>query len=267
MTTRKIAIVSQKGGVGKTATTLSLGAGLSRKGKKVLLVDLDPQGNIATSVLDENNKGIFDYLIYGTPLESCITHMGANLDLLTSQKNLQKAENVLIKKEKTPHFLKEKLSKIKGYDFIILDLAPSFSEINKQALLFADEAIIPVSTDFLGYDALTKTIETIKELNDEFDHELKIIKIVPTMFDKRAKLSKEILSLIESNYYTITSNPIRVDSKLKEAPKAKKSIFSYAPSSKGALDYSELVNQVLQNNYQKEEAKNISESKEILEAI
>ena len=245
---RKIAIVSQKGGVGKTTTTLSLGAGLSRIGKKCLVVDLDPQGNIATSVLDENEKGIFEYLIYDAPLKNCITHMGANLDLLTSSGNLQKAENLLQKKPS--NFLTGKLSKIDGFDYLLIDLAPSISELNKQALMFCDEVIIPVSTDYLGYDALEKTIKTIQEINEEHDLNIKVTKIVPTMYDQRLKISKDTLSQIEANYYTITSNPIRVDSKLKEAPKAKKSIFSYAPSSKGAHDYTELVKRVVQDEAQ-----------------
>lgn len=247
---RKIAIVSQKGGVGKTTTTLSIGAGLSRKGKKCLVVDLDPQGNIATSVLDENEKGIFEYLIYDAPLENCITHMGANLDLMTSSGNLQKAEALILKKTKPSKFLIEKLSKIDGFDYLLLDLAPSTSELNRQALMFSDEVIIPVSTDYLGYDALLKTIQTITEINEEHDLNIKITKIVPTMYDQRLKISKDTFSQIESNYYSLTSNPIRVDSKLKEAPKAKKSIFSYAPSSKGAHDYEELVKRIIQDEAQ-----------------
>ena len=246
---RKIAIVSQKGGVGKTTTTLSLGAGLSRIGKKCLVVDLDPQGNIATSVLDENEKGIFEFLIYDAPFENCITHMGANLDLMTSSGNLQKAEVLLLSKKQKPSLI-DKLSKIDGFDYLLLDLAPSFSELNKQAIRFCDEVIIPVSTDYLGYDALLKTIKTVEEINEEFDLNIKISKIVPTMYDQRLKISKDTLSLIEANYYTVTSNPIRVDSKLKEAPKAKKSIFSYAPSSKGAHDYNELVKRVMQDESQ-----------------
>lgn len=247
MAMRKIAIVSQKGGVGKTTTTLSIGAGLSRIGKKCLVIDLDPQGSIATSVLDENEKGIFEYLIYDAPLESCITHMGANLNLMTSNKELQKMDVLFLKKPKPSVSLIEKLSKIDGFDYLLLDLAPAYSELNRQAIRFCDEVILPVSTDYLGYDALLKTIQTINEINEEYNLNVKISKIVPTMYDQRLKLSKEIFSLIESNYYTLTSNPIRVDSKLKEAPKAKKSIFNYAPSSKGAKDYAELVKRIVQD--------------------
>jgi len=176
--------------------------------------------------------------------------MGANLDLMTSSGNLQKAETLIQKKQKPSTFLINKLSKIDGFDYLLIDLAPSKSELNKQALMFSDEVIIPVSTDFLGYDALDKTIQTINEINEEHDLNIKVTKIVPTMYDQRLKISKDTLALIESNYYAITSNPIRVDSKLKEAPKAKKSIFSYAPSSKGAHDYLELVKRIVQDEAQ-----------------
>lgn len=249
-TMRKIAIINQKGGVGKTSTTVSLGAGLARRGKKVLIIDLDPQGNITASITEQDEAGIYEFLMSETRLEHCITHMGTNLDLLTSKENLHKAESMIMQKEKPSQFLKEKLSAIKGYDYILIDCAPSLGLLNQSILLFAKEAIIPVSTDFLGYDALEKMIAAIRDINEYYGHDLKISKIVPTMFDKRSKLSKEILGKISSKYFESATHPIRVCSKIKEAPKHKSSIFAYAKNSKSAHDYAELVKLVLQDEFE-----------------
>ena len=102
---RKICIINQKGGVGKTTTTVSVAAGLARNGKRVLVIDLDPQGNIATCISEDNNQGMFEFLIQGSSLGACITHMGKNLDLLTSKENLHKAEFFIMKKDDPLHFM------------------------------------------------------------------------------------------------------------------------------------------------------------------
>lgn len=246
---RKIAIINQKGGVAKTTTTISVGAGLARRGRNVLIIDLDPQGNIATSISEQNDHGIYEFLINDTQLEHCVTHMGTNMDLLTSKENLHKAEVFILRKENPSGFLKEKLSTISGYDYILIDCPPSLGLLNQSVLLYCDEAFIPVSTDYLGYDALKKMIVAIDEINDYYDHNLKISKIIPTLYDKRSNLSKEILNKITSKFYETATHPIRVCSKVREAPKHKKSVFSYASASRGAKDYAKLVNLILQDEF------------------
>ena len=260
---RKICIINQKGGVAKTTTTIALGAGLARQGKKVLIIDLDPQGNIAASISEQNERGVFEFLMHNLKLEHCITHMGSNLDLLTSRENLHKAEVMIGRKENPSQFLKEKFSEIEGYDYILIDCAPSLGLLNQSVLLYAKEAIIPVSTDYLGFEALEKMTEAIADINEYYSHDLIISKLVPTMFDRRSKLSKEIVARMNAKYYEITTNPVRVCSKLKEAPMYKKSIFSYAPKSKGSIDYKEIVKLVLQDEFtqapEKFEVEQISE--------
>lgn len=246
---RKICIINQKGGVAKTTTTISIGAGLARKGKKTLIIDLDPQGNIATSITESNEKGIYDFLINDLNLEYCISHMGTNMDILTSKENLHKAEAIILKKENPSHFLKDKLSEITGYDYILIDCPPSLGLLNQSVLLYSQEAIIPVSTDYLGYDALKKIIVAIEDINNYYEHNIKISKIIPTIYDKRNKMSKNILDKLNSEYFEIITHPIRICSKTREAPMHKKSIFSYAPKSRGAKDYLELVNLILQDEF------------------
>ncbi|MBR9675734.1 ParA family protein [Candidatus Woesearchaeota archaeon] len=244
---RKIAIINQKGGVGKTTTAISLAAGLSRNNKKVLLIDLDPQGNIATSIIQNTQMGIYEYLFEGAQIEQCVTNAGKNFDVMTSNETLTKAEHALFQDKNPPTVIKKKLDSIKGYDYIIIDCAPSLGILNLNALLYSKEAIIPVSTDPLGLDALKKVSSIISSINENYFHDLAISKIVPTMYDKRNKICKESLSAMQNAYYTKITSPIRVCSKTKEAPKYKKSIYAYSNSSRGAADYWQLTQQVLQD--------------------
>ena len=243
---KKICIINQKGGVGKTTVSLNVAAGLARAGKKVLLVDLDAQGNLETCLpLTEEKKNIYHILIENAnPLE-CIHHIGVNLDLIASDEQLTKAEIVLVGEAGREYVLSKKLAKVKQYDYIIVDCPPSIGLLNQNALLYCDEAIIPASTDVLGVDALKKMTEAISVINEVFSHDLQISKVVPTLFDKRNKICKECLSEIQNLQYEKVTTPIRMNSKLKECAKAKRSIFSYAPSSRGAEDFKEVVKAIL----------------------
>ncbi len=243
---RKICVINQKGGVGKTTTAVNLASGLARLDKKVLLIDLDAQGNVQSSINTTSEKTLYNFLIENAELGECITPLGKNLDILRSNETLTKAETMIAKLPEDNFFvLKEKFKLIKNYDFVIIDCAPSLGILNQNAMLYCDEAIIPASTDYLGMDGLKKMISAIEELNDYFGHNLKISKIVPTMYDTRNKTCTETLHQMQNQFYTQLTEPIRINSKLKEAPIAKKSIFSYAPSSRGAKDYAALVNLVL----------------------
>ncbi|MBN1275697.1 AAA family ATPase [Candidatus Woesearchaeota archaeon] len=243
---RKICIINQKGGVGKTTTAVNLAAGLARQGKKVLLIDLDAQGNIQTSIGATSQKSLYHLLIENAEPNECISMLGKNLDILRSDETLTKAETMITKlPESNTSVLKEKLAEINGYDYILIDCAPSLGILNQNAMLYADEAIIPASTDHLGLDALTKMLEAVQNLNDYFDHHLRITRIVPTLYDARVKTCKESLQHLQNDHYELLAEPIRTNSKLKEAPKAMQSIFKYAPSSRGAKDYASLVSAVL----------------------
>ena len=252
---RKICVINQKGGVGKTTTAVNLGAGLAREGRRVLLIDLDPQGNVSTSLECFPKKDVYDLLFNNAGVEECVVSLGKGFDVIPSKENLTKAETMLQKMEKNQFVLKEKLQMINGnYDYIILDCPPSLNLLNQNAILFSNEAFIPVSTDFLSYDALHKMIEAINDINMYYDHLCDVTKIIPTMFDKRSKLAKDILSQMNSDHYGIVSEPIRVCSKIKEAPRKKKSVFKHAPSSRGAKDYTTLVRHVLYDEEKGESA-------------
>jgi chromosome partitioning protein len=243
---RTICVINQKGGVGKTTTAINLGAGLSREGRKVLIIDLDPQGNVATSLNCYPNKDLYDLLFNNAEVKECITNLGSNFDIIPSKETLTKAESLLQNEKNKAFLLRHKIAKTaKEYDYVILDCPPSLGIMNQNAILAAEEAFIPVATDFLSYDALKKMVEAINDINGYYDHVCQVSKIIPTMFDKRNRLAKQILNQINSDHYGLVADPIRVCSKVREAPSFGKSVFKHAPASRGAKDYQTLVRHVM----------------------
>ena len=243
---RTICIMNHKGGVGKTTTAVNVAAGISRKGKKVLLIDLDPQGNVDLSLKVGAQFNLYDALTGAVPLEQCIIHLATNLDIITSKETLMKAEHFLATQPEQRMKLKELLSSLQGYDFIFVDCPPSLGVLNQNAMAFCKEAFVPTSTDFLGYDALTKMKAIVQTVNDNYGHDLKITKVIPTLYDKRSRICKDTLQDIHNDFPYMISTPIRMNSKLKEAPKKGRSIFKHAKNSNGAHDYGKLVDEILE---------------------
>jgi chromosome partitioning protein len=246
---KKISIINQKGGVGKTTLSVNIAAGLARSGKKVLIIDIDPQGNMETCFqLKEERKNLFHILFENANPKECIHHIATNLDVIASSDEMTKAEISLATKPGKEYLLSQKMSDLKDYDYVIIDCAPSFGLLTQNALLFSDEAIIPVSTDVLGVDASKKVMKSIAQLNESFAHMIEITHVVPTMYDKRNKICRECLSEIQNLFYEKVTVPVRVNTKLKEAVRKKRSIFAYAPSSRGAEDFKQVVRTILHNH-------------------
>ena len=242
---RKICIINQKGGVGKTTTTINLAKSLAIQGKSVLMLDMDAQGNIAACLGTESHKDMFDIMVNGAKPASCIVSVSENLDLISSRETLTKAEIILVGEPAREKTLSRKMKDIDNYDFIIIDCPPSLGLLNQNVLLYVDEVIVPVSTDPLGLFGLNNIVQAVNKVNEVFNHNLKLTMIVPTLYDQRSKVCKGALQELKNRFPGIVASPIRVDTKLKEAPKAQQTIFEYAKSSRGAKDYKALAKAVL----------------------
>lgn len=242
---RRVCIINQKGGVGKTTTAVNLAAGLSRKDKKVLLVDLDPQGNATFSLQPKGAYDLYDFLTSDVDITEAVTNMGKNLDLLGSKESLMEVENEMAKKESNIQKFAKKLRGVEGYDYVVMDCSPMMGALSTLAILSTDEAMVPTSTDVLGLRGTSNTLKMIEKANNKHGHNLKTTKIIPTLYDKRNRVCRKTLEIMNNIYYDIISEPIRVNAKLKEAPERHMSIFRYAKSSRGSEDYNKVIMNVL----------------------
>lgn len=238
---RAIAVLNQKGGTAKTTTAVNIAAGLAQIGKRVLLVDLDTQGNVGVSLGVKGAKSIYHVLFQGASLVECSVPVRDNLDIITSDQTLSLAERELAKREKHAHSFNPHFAKLRDYDYVILDCAPSSSLMNQNALTYVHEVLVPVSCDYLSLVGVKQVIKTIQYVNENLMHPVKICGVLPTFFDVRNRISVDAVNNLRSYFKERTLPPIRVNTKLKEAPSVKKTIFEHAPDSNGARDYARVV--------------------------
>lgn len=243
MAIRIIAIANRKGGVGKTTTTINLGAGLAHLGYNVCIVDLDSQGNIAISFGVTPTISLYEVLVNNTPASSCLYNVRPNLDILPATERLAEAKEILTARRRREEILTKALQDLKGYDFICLDCAPSLDLLNINALVAAPEVIIPISCDYLATEGARAHLNTIRDLGEE-GYEVGILLIVPTFFDQRNRKSHEIVAMLKRHFGNLVADPIRTNVRLAEAPSFKQTIFEYSPQSRGAQDYAKLVERV-----------------------
>lgn len=248
---RVIAIANQKGGVGKTTTAINLSACLAERRKKVLVIDMDPQGNTSSGLgIDKNavDQGIYEMLIADEDIKDCIHPTEIKrLKIIPSNINLSGAEVELYGMDKREYRLKDKLDKVKrDYDFIIIDCPPSLSMLTINALTASNSVIIPIQCEYYALEGLTQIIYTVNLIKERLNDKLKIEGIVFTMFDSRTNLSEQVVENVKANldqnfYDTIIPRNIR----LAEAPSFGKPINLYDSRSTGAIAYRKLAKEVI----------------------
>lgn len=245
-----ISIVNQKGGVGKSTTAAALVTGLKRKGKKVLAIDLDAQGNLSnTFIADMEKPTSFGVLLRENKAKAAIqqTEQG---DIIPSSKNMIAADMVLVDTGKE-YLLKEAIEPIKkNYDYIVIDTPPVLGILTINALTASDAIIIPIQADLYSLQGIGLIIDTIKQVKKYTNPKLKIEGILLTRFTTRNTLSKEVLELTaeiaEKLNTKLFTSTIREAVSIKEAQFKRQDIYSYAPKSKVAEDYSSLVDELLE---------------------
>ena len=243
---RKIALVNQKGGVGKTTTAVNLSAAISRLDRRVLLIDLDPQSNATVSlgVPPHQQQNTSYALLNGGSLDPI--KLTDNLHLVPSNIELAGAEMELTSVIGREIVLRDALANVTGYDFMILDCSPSLGLLSVNALTTASEVMVPLQCEFLalhGISLLMKTIELVKKrLNPQLD----ITGVIPCMYDVRKGLARDVVVEIEKHFGSkVFKTKIRSNVRLAEAPSHGKSIFEYAPESYGAEDYLALAREIV----------------------
>jgi chromosome partitioning protein len=251
---RIIAVANQKGGVGKTTTAINLSACLAERGKKVLTIDIDPQGNTSSGLgVDKNNleNTIYELMIGECSVEEClIPNVIENLSLLPSNVNLAGAEIELIGVEEKEFILKKEIEKIKeNYDYLIIDCPPSLNTLTVNAMTTADTVLVPIQCEYYALEGLTQLIHTINLVKQRLNPNLEIEGVVFTMFDARTNLSLQVVENVKSNLkQTIYKSIIPRNVRLAEAPSHGLPINLYDPKSAGAEGYRDLADEVIEQD-------------------
>lgn len=248
---RIIAIANQKGGVGKTTTSINLSSCIAAKGKKVLVVDIDPQGNTTSGYGIEKNdldNTIYELMLGDCSIEDCIIKdVIENISILPSNVNLAAAEIELIGVDKKEYILKNEIDWVKDrYDYIIIDCPPSLSILTVNAMTTADSVLVPIQCEYYALEGLSQLIHTVNLVKERLNPNLEMEGVVFTMYDSRTNLSAQVVENVKSHlnqkvYRTVIPRNIR----LAEAPSYGQPINIYDPKSAGAESYLALAEEVI----------------------
>ncbi len=248
-----ISFSNQKGGTGKTTACVNTAAALVRTGERVLIVDLDPQGNSTVSVgirLKPEDFTVSDFMLGETRIEDVILDSYlADLSVIPSNTTLAHTEVDLVSRSKNQFFLKKVLDRnadvLNSFDFILIDCPPSLSLLTVNGLCAAGYVVVPVLCDYLSLEGLSHMIETVEEIKKKLNPSLEILGILPNMIDRRLRITEESLTLMKNEFGSMVfKNGINVCSRLRESPSFGKAIFDYAGSSSASEDFLALAREI-----------------------
>ncbi len=251
---RIIAVANQKGGVGKTTTSINLSASLAEKGKKVLVIDTDPQGNTTSGFGVDKNEledTIYELILGECSIEDCvIKEVIKNVSILPSNVNLAAAEIELIGVERKEFILKKEVDWIKDqYDFIIIDCPPSLNTLTINALTTADSVLVPIQCEYYALEGLSQLIHTVNLVKERLNPKLAMEGVVFTMYDSRTNLSMQVVENVKNHLnQTVYDTLIPRNIRLAEAPSYGQPINIYDPKSAGAEAYMKLAEEVIKYN-------------------
>jgi chromosome partitioning protein len=238
--TRVVAFANQKGGVAKTTTTLSIGVALSQRNRRVLLVDLDPQGALSYSMgvdPDALTETVNDVLVRRLPIDKVV--VAREVDLVPANIDLAGAEAILLAKTGREYALQRALRELGGvYDYVLIDCPPSLGILTINGLTAAGEVLIPLQCEALSHRGVGQLLEQMNDIRHFTNPDLRVLGVVPTMYDGRSLHAREVLADVGERYgVTVLEPPVRKSIKFAEAAQAGRSILSYAPSHPGAEAY------------------------------
>ena len=249
-----IAIANQKGGVGKTTTSINLAASLGVLEKKVLLIDADPQANASSGLgidVDAVEGGTYHVLEHSLSAKDAIIKTSSpNVDIIPANIDLVAIEIELVDKEDREYMLKRALVNITNdYDYILIDCAPSLGLITLNSLVAADSVIVPIQCEYFALEGLGKLLNTIKSIQNIHNTELDIEGLLLTMFDSRLRLSNQVVDEVRKHFSSMVFETIiRRNIRLGEAPSYGESIIAYDATSKGAINYLNLAQELIKKN-------------------